>query len=77
MTSTTPRSITIAFAILALSVPAASATPIRENGAQTSSVAGTTSAPKQDLRSPDDKAPGIEPTQDLRNPDNRVPAHQP
>ena len=77
MTSTTPRIITIALAILALAVPAASAMPIRDNGAQTSSLAGTTSAPKQDVRNPDNRAPGIEPTQDLRNADNRVPAHQP
>jgi hypothetical protein len=72
-----PRIITIALAILALAVPAASAMPIRDNGAQTSSLAGTTSAPKQDVRNPDNRAPGIEPTQDLRNPDNRVPAQQP
>lgn len=72
-----PRIITIALAILALAVPAASAMPIRDNGAQTSSLAGTTSAPKQDVRNPDNRAPGIEPTQDLRNADNRVPAQQP
>ena len=72
-----PRIITIALAILALAVPAASAMPIRDNGAQTSSLAGTTSAPKQDVRNPDNQAPGIEPTQDLRNADNRVPAQQP
>jgi hypothetical protein len=76
MTST-PRIITIALAILALAVPAASAMPIRDNGAQTSSLAGTTSAPKQDVRNPDNRAPGIEPTQDLRNADNRVPTQQP
>jgi hypothetical protein len=76
MTST-PRILIIALAILALAVPAASAMPIRDNGAQTSSLAGTTSAPKQDVRNPDNRAPGIEPTQDLRNADNRVPAQQP
>jgi hypothetical protein len=76
MTST-PRIITIALAILALAVPAASAMPIRDNGAQTSSLAGTSSGPKQDVRNPDNRAPGIEPTQDLRNADNRVPAQQP
>jgi hypothetical protein len=72
-----PRIITIALAILALAVPAASAMPIRDNGVPTSSLAGTTSAPKQDVRNPDNRAPGIEPTQDLRNADNRVPAQQP
>lgn len=72
-----PRIITIALAILALAVPAASAMSIRDNGAPTSSLAGTTSAPKQDVRNPDNRAPGIEPTQDLRNADNRVPAQQP
>jgi hypothetical protein len=76
MTST-PRIITIALAILALAVPAASAMPIRDNGAQTSSLAGTTSAPKQDLRNPDNQAPGIKPTRDLRNTDNGLPAQQP
>jgi hypothetical protein len=42
MTSTTR--ITIALAILALAVPAASATLIRDNGAPTSSLAGTASS---------------------------------
>jgi hypothetical protein len=76
MTSTT-RIITIALAILALAVPAASAMPIRDNGAQTSSLAGTTSAPKQDVRNPDNRAPGIDPTQNPANADNGVPVQQP
>jgi hypothetical protein len=49
MTSTTTRIITTALAILALAVPAASAMPIRDH-AGTSSLAGTTSTQKQDLR---------------------------
>jgi hypothetical protein len=77
MTSTTPRIITIALAILALAVPAASAMPTGDNGVQTSSLAGTSSAPKQDVRNPDNRAPGIGATQDLPNADNRVPAQQP
>jgi hypothetical protein len=76
MTSTT-RIITIALAILALAVPAASAMPIRDNGGQTSSLAGTTSAPKQDVRNPDNRAPGIDPTQNPANADNGVPVQQP
>jgi hypothetical protein len=49
MTSTTTRIITTVLAILALAAPVASAMPIRDH-AGTSSLAGTTSAPKQDLR---------------------------
>jgi hypothetical protein len=61
MTSTTTRIITTALAILALAAPVAGAMPIRDNeGVQTSSLAGTTSAPKQDLRNADQRAPGIE-----------------
>jgi hypothetical protein len=56
MTSTTTRIITTALAILALAAPVASAMPIRDN-AGTSSLAGTTSAPKQDLRNADNRAP--------------------
>ena len=83
MTSTT-RIITTALAMLAIAVPAASAMPMYEHGdtttgrstadIRTSSLAGTTSAPLQDLRNPDQRAPQPgEPTQDLRNPDNRAP----
>jgi hypothetical protein len=75
MTSTT-RMPTIALAILALAVPAASATPIRDNGAQTSSLAGTTSAPKQDTRNADNRAPPSSRRRICAIP-NRVPAHQP
>jgi hypothetical protein len=68
MTSTTTRIITTALAILAFAAPVASAAPIRDTeGVQTSSLAGTTSAPKQDLRNADQRAPGIE----------AVPAQQP
>jgi hypothetical protein len=76
MTSTTPlRMIAIALAALAITAPVAGAMPIRDNeGVQTSSLAGTPSAPTQDLRNPDQRAPAPEPKQDLRNPDNRVPA---
>jgi hypothetical protein len=70
MTSTTPRIIATALAILALAVPAASAMPIRAHGVQTSSLAGTYSAPTQDLRNPDNQAPGVKP-------DARIPAQQP
>jgi hypothetical protein len=59
MTSTTTRIITTALAILALAAPVASAMPIRDN-AGTSSLAGTTSAPKQDLRNADNRAPRAE-----------------
>src|ERR1044071_3981408 len=55
MTSTTTRIITTALAILALAAPVASAMPIRDN-AGSSSLAGTTSAPKQDLRNADNRA---------------------
>ena len=59
MTSTTTRIITTSLAILALAAPAASAMPIRGD-VGTSSLAGTTSTPKQDLRNPDNRAPGID-----------------
>ena len=77
MTSTTPRILTIALAILALGVPAASAMPVRDNGAATSSQAGTFWAPAQDMRNPDNRAPGVEPTPVPANPHNGVPAQQP
>jgi hypothetical protein len=58
MTSTTPRIITIAFATLALAAPVASGMPIRDGGdVGTSSLAGTISAPQQDLRNADQQAP--------------------
>ena len=84
MTSTT-RIITTTLAMLAIAVPAASAMPMYEHGdtattgrstadIRTSSLAGTTSAPAQDLRNADQQAPQpAEPVQDLRNPDNRAP----
>ena len=56
MTSITPRIIITALAVLALAVPAASAMPLRDN-MQTSSLAGTTSAPRQDLRNADNRGP--------------------
>jgi hypothetical protein len=72
MTSTT-RIISIALATLAIAAPVASAMPTRDNGdIRTSSLAGTTSAPKQDLRNPDQQVPVV-PKQDLRNPDQQVP----
>jgi hypothetical protein len=92
MTSTTPRIITIALAVLALAVPAASAMPMYEHdGSQasgrsdpeirTGSLAGTPSNPIQDLRNPDLQAPlppqTVAPKQDLRNPDNQAPGVQP
>lgn len=84
MTSTT-RIITTTLAMLALAVPAANAMPVHEHGdtpatgrssadIRTSSLAGTTSTPQQDLRNADERAPVPgEPTQDLRNPDQRAP----
>ena len=73
MTSTTTRIITITLALLALSAPVASAMPLRDaDGVRTSSLAGTT-APKQDLRNPDQQAPAPKPHQDLRNPDQQAP----
>jgi hypothetical protein len=78
MTSTTTRIITVALAILALAVPAASAMPIRDNtGVQTPSLAWTSSAPRQDLRNADNRAAGVKPTHDQRNADKGVPAQQP
>jgi hypothetical protein len=89
MTSTTPRIITAALLSLAVVAPAASAMPIRDNeGVQTSSLAGTTSAPRQDLRGAEARpgavfqGPGAPPIlkavprEDLRNPDNRAPRYQ-
>jgi hypothetical protein len=74
MTSTTPtRIITITLAALALTAPVAGAMPLRDKeGVRTSSLAGTT-APKQDLRNPDQQAPALRPHQDLRNPDQQAP----
>lgn len=84
MTSTT-RIIIAALAMLAFAVPAANAMPMYEHDGttatgrastdiRTSSLAGTTSAPVQDLRNADQRAPQPnEPTQDFRNPDNRAP----
>ncbi len=85
MTSTTPRIITIALAMLAIAVPAASAMPMYEHGdtATTEPVhrrhphveprrhdVGAGAGPAQ----PRPAAPQpAEPTQDLRNPDNRAP----
>jgi len=84
MTSTTPRIITIALATLAIAAPAATAMPVRDTtGVETSSLAGTTSAPKQDLRNADNRAPvyvapaELAPKQDLRNADNRAPVYVP
>jgi hypothetical protein len=58
MTSTTPRIILTSLATLALVAPAANAMPLRDHdGVQTSSRAGTTSAPHQDLRNPDNQGP--------------------
>ena len=59
MTSTTARITAIALAALALAAPVAAAAPIRDNGdIRTSSLAGTTSAPRVDMRNPDQIAPG-------------------
>ena len=66
MTSTTPRIITIALATLAIAAPAATAMPVRDTtGVETSSLAGTTSAPKQDLRNADNRAPVYVPPAEL------------
>jgi hypothetical protein len=59
MTSTT-RIITIALAMLALAAPVATAMPLRDNGdVGASSLAGTTSGPRQDLRNPDNQVPVV------------------
>ena len=80
MTSTTPRIITAALLSLAVAAPAASAMPIDNEGVQTSSLAGTTSAPRQDLRGADARPGAVyhapEVPQDLRNPDNQAPRYQ-
>ena len=80
MTSTTPRIITAALLSLAVAAPAASAMPIYNEGIQTSSLAGTTSAPRQDLRGADTRPGAVyqapEVPQDLRNPDNQAPRYQ-
>ena len=44
MTSTTPRIITVALLVLAVAAPVASARLVRDEGVQTSSLAGTTSS---------------------------------
>jgi len=72
MTSTPTRIITITLATLALAAPAATAMPLRDADVPTSSLAGTTSASKQDLRNPDQQAPAPRPYQDMRNPDQRI-----
>jgi hypothetical protein len=92
MTSITPRIITVALATLALAAPAANAMPLYAHSegkdaatargdVRTSSLAGTPSVPKQDLRNPDQQAPAppetVQPKQDLRNPDNRAPGIEP
>ena len=51
-------------ALLALSAPVAGAMPLGDDG--------TTAAPTQDLRNPDQQAPAPGPYQDLRNPDQRI-----
>jgi hypothetical protein len=61
MTSTTPRIITIALAILALAVPAASATPTRDQGGQTPSWAGTFWSPTPDPRNAHNGRPAQQP----------------
>jgi hypothetical protein len=68
MTSTPARIITVTLALLALSAPVAGAMPTEP--------AGGSQTPKQDLRNPDQQAPGPRPFayQDLRNPDLRAPA---
>jgi hypothetical protein len=75
MTSTTPRIITVALLVLAVAAPVASAVPPRDEGVQTSSLAGTTSSTYQDLRGPDARPQAVPavPRQDLRNPDNLGP----
>ena len=75
MTSTTPRIITVALLVLAVAAPMASARPLPDEGVRTSSLAGTTSAPSQDLRGPDARPEAVPavPRQDLRNPDNLGP----
>jgi hypothetical protein len=59
MTSTTARIIAIAFAFLAIAAPLASAAPMRDGSPaiRTGSLAGTTDAPKQDLRNADNRPP--------------------
>ena len=77
MTSTTPRIITIALAVLALAVPAASGAPQRDSGPaiHTSSLAGTTSAPEHSLRNPVNRAPiYVPPVTDNRGPVYAAPA---
>jgi hypothetical protein len=82
MTTTTPRIITTALLALAIAAPTAAAMPIRDaEGVQTSSLAGTTSAPSQDLRGADARPGAVyqapeAPSQDLRNPDNQGPRYQ-
>jgi hypothetical protein len=73
MTSTTLTRIAgVALAMLAVAAPAATAMPIRgDEGIRPSSP--PVDRQYQDLRNPDQRAPGPKPYQDLRNPDNRVP----
>lgn len=60
MTSTTTRIITIVLTALALGAPVAAARPTQsDEGVRTSSLAGTTSAPKQDMRNPDNRVTSI------------------
>ncbi len=76
MTSTTPRIITAALLVLAVAAPVASARSLRDaEGVQTSSLAGTTSATYNDLRSPDARPQAVPavPRQDLRSADNLAP----
>lgn len=64
--------ITIALATLALAAPTALAKPLGTDGDfRTHGLAGTNSAPAQDLRNPDQRAPAPTPKQDLRSPDAR------
>jgi hypothetical protein len=74
MTSTITRTVALILATLALTTSVATAMPIRDadDGSRTSSLAGTT-APRQDLRNPDQQAPAPAPKQDLRNPDQQAP----
>jgi hypothetical protein len=75
MASTITRIITITIATLALAAPVAGAMPIRDN-APTSSLAGTTSEPKQDLRNPDNRVPAV-PYQQPQTMDPVVRTQQP
>ena len=72
------RTVALALALAAVAAPGAAAQQDlpslgARDAAHTSSLAGTTSTPRQDLRSPDtrDSAPGAAAPQDLRSPDAR------